>query len=431
MADDRHDDASQEGGALKHPLATDIKTTGSASEAPDQAASELADGAAGNAQDNASKVEGWQAHSSAADLEADRTAGMADESGSGDADRAPGDQQFIPQHPVAPPPRSRVLPAVFGAFSGAIAAGLVIGGAWLADWPPPSSEPQVSSAQFGDLSNRVADIESKAGKPAAPASDPAAAARIEALEKSVASLRDELTAVRGQSDKLAAGLKDGAAAAGDGGDAPDLAAINARLAQVEHQVEQTKQTLAAEATRHEPVVADDVPLRRAMAATLLNVAVRQGQPYGDLLAASKALIANPETLKPLEVFADSGVPSANALCRELLAVVPKIAPAPLPVMATTGSSIVNRLQEGAARLVHIERIDGSHTESASATVARIAASARQNDIAAAKAELKTLPSADRSAADPWIARADAYDAALAASRQFAADAMTALTKPAP
>jgi hypothetical protein len=324
------------------------------------------------------------------------------------------------------------LSAVIAAVTGAIAAGLVVGGAWLADWPPSSSSaPQVSVAQFGDLSDRVASVESKAGKPVASALDPAAAARIDALEKSVASLRGELATVRGQSDKQAAALKEGAAAPHDTDEGSDLAAIGARLAQVEHQVEQTTQTLASEAAKHETAPTDDVPLRRAVAATLLNVSVSHGQPYGDLLTASKALIADPDTLKPLEVFADSGVPSANVLCRELLATVPKLAPAPSPVMATTGSSIVNRLQEGAARLVHIERVDGSHTESASATIARIAASARQNDIAAAKAELKTLPSADRTAAEPWLARADAYDAALAASRQFAADAMTALTKPAP
>jgi hypothetical protein len=356
----------------------------------------------------------------------------ADQAGSGDAGEAAGDQQPIGEQPVYPPPPSRALSAVIAVVTGAIGAGLVIGGSWLADWPPSSSAsaPQVSMAQFADLSNRVASVESKADRPGAPASDPAAAARVDALEKSVASLRGELTAVRDQSDKLAAGLKDTAAAPHDADEGSDLAAISARLAQVEHQVEQTTQTRAAEATKHDATPADDVPLRRAVAATLLNVSVRHGQPYGDLLTASKALIADPDTLKPLEVFADSGVPSANVLCRELLAVVPKLAPAP-PVMATTGSSIVNRLQEGAARLVHIERVDGSHKESASATVARIAASARQNDIAAAKAELKTLPSADRTAAEPWIARADAHDAALAASRQFAADAMTALTKPAP
>jgi hypothetical protein len=432
MADDRHDDVSQDGSSQKHSLATDVETT-ETSKTSDHAGSGLAGGAADDKRDDASQEGSWQSHSSDTDREANGISGTAGDTGSGDAHGATDDQQPVGEQPVYPPPRSRTLSAVIAAISGAIAAGLVVGGAWLADWPPSSSAPQVTTAQFGDLSNRVASVESKAGRPVAAPLDPAAAARIDALEKSVASLRGELATVRGQSDKLAAGSKDGAAVPHDADDASDLAAISARLAQVEHQVEQTTQTLTAETTKHDtaPVQADDVPLRRAVAATLLNVSVRNGQPYGDLLAASRALVADPDTLKPLEVFADSGVPSANVLCRELLAVVPKLAPAPPPVMATTGSSIVNRLQEGAARLVHIERVDGSHTESASATIARIAASARQNDIAAAKAELKTLPSADRTAAEPWLARADAYDAALAASRQFAADAMTALTKPAP
>ncbi|WP_439923282.1 COG4223 family protein [Nitrobacter sp. JJSN] len=429
MADDRHDDASQEGSSQKHSPATDIETTETLKTA-DHAGSGLAGGAADDRRDDASQEGSWQSHSSAADPDANRISGTGD-TGSGDVGGAVDDQQPVGGQLVSPPPRSRALSAVIAAITGAIAAGLVVGGAWLADWPPSSSSaPQVSGAQFSDLSDRVASVESKAGKPVASALDPAAAARIDALEKSVASLRGELATVRGQSDKQAAALKEGAAAPHDADETSDLAALSARLAQVEHQVEQTTQTLTSEATKHDTAPADNVSLRRAVAATLLNVSVRQGQPYGDLLAASKALIADPDTLKPLEAFADSGVPSANVLCRELLAIVPKLAPAPTPVMATTGSSIVNRLQEGAARLVRIERLDGSHTESASATVARIAASARQNDVVAAKAELNSLPPADRTAAELWITKADAHDAALAASHQFAVDAMAALTKPA-
>jgi hypothetical protein len=451
MADDRHDDASQEGSPQKHSLPTDIETTGT-SEAADHAG--VAEGGTADDQQTVDQQtvgepsvpshEPFRAFSAADDshddashLEANRISGTADDAGSGDASGAADDRQPIDEQPAPPRAPSRALSAVIAAVTGAVAAGLVVGGMQLAGWPPSSSAPpssapppqaQVSMAQFGDLSNRVARVESTASRPAAPTPDPAAAARISALEKSVASLRDELATVRGQSDSLAATLKEGTAVLPrEADDASDLAAINARLAQVE----QATQTLTAEATKHDAAPADDVPLRRAVAATLLNVSVRHGQPYGDLLAASKALVADPDTLKPLEVFADSGVPSATVLCRELLAIVPKLAPAPAPVMATTGSTIVDRLQEGAARLVRIERIDGSHTESASAVVARIAASARQNDVATAKAELNALPPADRTAAEPWLARADAHDAALAASRQFAADAMTALTKPAP
>jgi hypothetical protein len=44
--------------------------------------------------------------------------------------------------------------------------------------------------------------------------------------------------------------------------------------------------------------------------------------------------------------------------------------------------------------------------------------------------LLTLSPADRAPAQAWLDKAAARDAALAASRQFAADAMAALAKPA-
>jgi hypothetical protein len=64
-------------------------------------------------------------------------------------------------------------------------------------------------------------------------------------------------------------------------------------------------------------------------------------------------------------------------------------------------------------------------------VSRAAAAARSNDVVTAKRELLTLSPADRAAIQPWLDKVDARDAALAASRQFAADAVAALSKPAP
>jgi hypothetical protein len=457
MADDKHNDASQEGNS--RPLSAGDETTGiaetaehavptDAGEAGDQQAISVAN----DTQDDAHQDRGWQHQSSAADLEANRISGTSDDAGSASGEAA--DHQPLGEQPV-PPPRSpsRASSALIAAFTGAVAAGLVVGGAWLADWPPSSSASssasQVSAAEFGALANRVARVESTASKPAASSLDQAAATRIDNLDKSVASLREELTTlrgelatVRGQSDKPAAALKDGSPvlqhdADGASDVAPsDLAAISARLAQTEQQVEQTTQALTAEiakrgaeTTRHDTAPISDGPLRQAVAATLLNVAVRQGQPYSDWLAASKTLISDPDTVKPLEMFADSGVPSANVLCRELLAIVPKLEPPPVKISA---NDIVNRLQESAVRLVHIERADAPPAgESASAVVARIKAAARQNDVAAARKELNTLPPTDRTAAEPWIAKVDARDAALATARQFASEAMAALAKPAP
>jgi hypothetical protein len=91
---------------------------------------------------------------------------------------------------------------------------------------------------------------------------------------------------------------------------------------------------------------------------------------------------------------------------------------------------MDRLQAGAAKLVRIERTDAVGAGNGGA-VARAAAAARSNDIAAARRELLTLSPADRAAVQPWLDKVDMRDAALAASRQFAADAMAALSKPAP
>jgi hypothetical protein len=160
---------------------------------------------------------------------------------------------------------------------------------------------------------------------------------------------------------------------------------------------------------------------------LLDVSVRHGDPYTTALAAAKSLTADADALKPLDGFAASGVPSANALSRELLTLVPKLSP-PVPENSTTGSGLVDRLQAGAAKLVRIQRTDAVGNDRG-AVVARVTAAALRNDMAEARRELNTLAPADRAAAQAWLDKADARDAALAASRQFAAEAMAALAQP--
>ena len=108
--------------------------------------------------------------------------------------------------------------------------------------------------------------------------------------------------------------------------------------------------------------------------------------------------------------------------------MPKLSP-PAAVNSTTGSGLVDRLQAGAAKLVRIERTDQAGNDRG-AIVARVTAAALRNDFAVARRELNTLAPADRTAAQAWLDKADARDAALAASRQFAAEAMAALAKPA-
>ena len=164
-----------------------------------------------------------------------------------------------------------------------------------------------------------------------------------------------------------------------------------------------------------------------VAASLLDAYARQGDPYVAVLAAAKSLTADADALKPLDGFAASGVPNPVTLCRELLTLVPKLSP-PAPENSTTGTGIVDRLEAGASKLVKIERTDASGSDRG-AIVTRVMAAALRNDLPETRRELNTLAPADRAVAQSWIDKANARDAALAASRQFADQAMADLAKP--
>jgi len=330
-----------------------------------------------------------------------------------------------PPEPASREPAPAISPWVIAAMSGAVAASLVICVGWMLGWPavlPATSSPPSNAAMVDDLAARVAGIEARISKPAAAVPDPAMANRVEALEKSVASLRGDLSGLRAQSEKLSAAVNDVKSAPRESAPSVDLSAINERIAQVER----AARAQASETAQQGAKPADDVPLRRVVAASVLDVSARQGEPYVAALAAAKTLAENADALKPLDGFATTGVPSAASLSRELLTLVSKLLPA--QENPTGGSGIVDRLQAGAAKLVRIERTDGVGNDRG-AVVARVTAAALHNDFAEARRELKTLAPADRAAAQGWLDKADARDAALAASRQFASEAMAALAKP--
>jgi hypothetical protein len=276
-------------------------------------------------------------------------------------------------------------------------------------------------ADVDALASRVAQIETR---PVA-APDRSLATRIDTLEKSIAVLRGELAAAKTQSDRVVADLNQLKSAPRTADGVVDLEPINERLGQIERTASELKSAAAQQNAK--PV--DDAALRRVVAASLLDTSVRQSEPYAAALAAVKPLASNANQLKPLDAFATTGVPNAAALSRELLALLPKLTPTPTAASAA-GAGFMDRLQTGAAKLVRIERTDAVGAGNGGA-VARAAAAARSNDIAAARRELLTLSPADRAAVQPWLDKVDMRDAALAASRQFAADAMAALSKPAP
>ena len=362
------------------------------------------------------------------DLEATEISG---ESRSAGAEAEPGADAGASANPEPEPSvqrRPMMSSAIISAVTGACAAALVIVAAWQMGWlgqaaPPPA--PAVSQAVIDGIASRLAAVESRADKPASPAPDPAAAAHVDALQKSVASLSSDLAALRAQSEKLAADVNNIKSAPRDAAATPDLSAINERIAGLERAARAQTTEIAQENAK--PV--DDVALRRIVAASLLDVLVRTGEPYPAALSAAKSLAPNPDTLKPLDAFAASGVPSVARA-------QPRTAGAGAKTVAAAGK-FHHRLHAGrqaAGERVQTRshRAHGRGRQRPAATWSRASPPPHlRNDYKEARRELETLPASDRAAAQAWLEKADARDAALAVSRQFASEAMTALAKPAP
>ena len=339
---------------------------------------------------------------------------------------------------LQPKSPSRVAAIFMSALTGAAAAALVLGVAKQAGWldtPPPKLPADiVSKSDVDALGTRVAKIESDAAKPVPapkPVTDPALVTRLDAVEKALASLRSEVAAARGQGEKLAAAFNDiksasRQAAISSPAASGDTSALEERIGKIERAT--AALSAAAAAPPPPPQAAPEDPaVRRMAAATALDAAVRQGEPYVTALAAVRSAGSDSDVLKPLDAFAASGVPTANALSRELLPLLPKLAPKLEPQPAPSG--IVERLQQSATKLVRIQRTDAAASGNAG-ILARAASAAQRDDVTEAKRELLQLPVADRAIAQAWLTKADAREAALAASRQFTADTMAALSKPA-
>ena len=364
------------------------------------------------------------------------------------AHAAAGDE---PKASVEPPPRSLASSVLLPSVSGAVAAAILMAVLWIAavplfPAPPAPTGPAATApdtAAVDALSARVAAVESRAPA-AAPQPDPALAQRVEALEKTVAALNSGgttapapvapaapaadpalagriaalETAIAALRDEAASRTPAATAAAAAPGD--ELASLEDRLSQLEAAAKAPAQAAPAAAA---PVV-DDTPLRRVVAATLLELSVRQGTPYEALLKVAQPFASDAAALKPLELFAASGVPSPVVLSRELIALLPKLSPG----QETSGASLLDRLQAGADRMVRIQRPDGIAGPDRIAILSRVSAAAHRNDLAEARKELAALAPAERAPAQPWIEKVEARDAAVAASRQFAAAALAALPK---
>jgi hypothetical protein len=386
----------------------------------------------------------------ATEVDADKPAAAA-EPGPSEADNARSDTGQQTGGPAPSRPRSSINSVVGGIVAGAAGAIAVVAigaGLWAGGYVPPGLSPPSSSAQppnnaaIADISARLNKIEGAIAtrqQPAPPPQpDPALLSRLAAAEAATKSLGDSLAALTRRVDDVATAAQgalaqaksasiaaDAAKNAAQAGVArSDLDAVAARIAPLES----TIKTLADD-LKHRTATADDRAARLTIAAEALRAAVERGAPYQAELAAAKSLGADPAATAPLEAFAASGVPSAAALGRELASLVPALQQAAEP--AASNSSFLSRLESNAQHLVRITPVDAPPGDDPSSVVTRIGVDAAHADIAAALADIAKLPDAAKPRAAAWVEKAQARNAAIAASRKLAADALVALSKPNP
>jgi hypothetical protein len=367
------------------------------------------------------------------------------------AAKAPSDGGQQTGEPAPGRPRSSIKSAVAGIVGGAAGAIAVIAigaGLWFGGYVPPglvpaSPSPQpTNNAAIDEISARLNKIEGaiatqhQAVPPPQP--DPALVSRLATAEAATKSLSDSLAALTHRIDDAAAAAQNALAqaksasiaadaaksAAQTGVARSDLDALAARIAPLES----TVKTLADD-IKHETATADDRAARLTVAAEALRATVERGAPYQAELAAAKSLGADQSATAPLEAFAEAGVPSAKALAHELASLAPALQQAAEP--AASNSSFLGRLENNARRLVVITPVDAPPGDDPASVVTRIDVDAAHSDIAAALADIAKLPDAAKPVAAAWVEKAQARNAAIAASRKLAADALAALSKPNP
>jgi hypothetical protein len=310
-----------------------------------------------------------------------------------------------------------------------------------------------NSAAAADLADRVQKLEAQVAQAARatqggarPATaDPAQANRVAALETQLKSLGETVATLGQRTESSAAAntaalneLSQKLARPDTPGPESDeksdanaalLAALANRVDALEGSAKTTETTLAAELAKRVAENADDRSVRTAVIAAALATAVERGRPFVAELQAAQQQAADPEMLAPLAPFAATGLPNANALVRELSSLEPALLRA--AETAPPEGGFLAKLQSHAERLVRIRPIEEIAGDEPAAVIARVEIKAARGDLPGALLELDKLPPPLRAPAQPWIDKAQARATALAASRRFAADALTTLAKPSP
>jgi hypothetical protein len=352
---------------------------------------------------------------------------------------------------------SRAAPYAIGILIGAVAAGAIATGLWIAGFNPahetatppstaaapsaPPAAPAAQPAKVADADEISARLDKIQQALQAPRPDAALGNRVTTAEAQTKALGDSLVALTRRVDEAAAASQTAlaqakaAVAAAEaaksatqaGAQRSELETLAGRIAALEGAVKSLSADVAQRASSSN---ADDRTTRLTVAAEALRAAVERGAPYQAELGAVTALGAAQDATAALEPFAVHGVPNAAELGSELAALAPALYRA--TEAEPNDNSFLARLENHAQKLVRITPAGTSAVatgDDPASAIARINAAAARGDNAAALTDIAKLPDAARALTDGWVKKAEAREAAIAASQHIAAAALAALGKP--
>lgn len=349
----------------------------------------------------------------------------------------------------APPARSRSGFRIVGLVLGALALFAIGlgGGYWLSLNAPSlfgaapvtaASPVPVQVMTDPALLDRLGKLEAALNTPRA--QDPQLLSRVVAAEAAAKTAADFMTTRERRSDEIAAmaqEARDRAATAASAateamkkaGAVPeqqrvDLTPLNTRIAALEGAIKANQAEIARSA---KAATSDDARGRLAVVALALRNAAESGEPFAAELAAVKALGGDAGVVKALESFAAGGIPTADALGRELSALMPQVWKAGRAAESSEGGFLA-RLQANAEKIVRVRPAGEAGGDDAAHVKARIEARAQAANVRGALAEFAKLAPEARAPADGWIKKAQARETALAAARTLSQAALGALAK---
>jgi hypothetical protein len=293
-----------------------------------------------------------------------------------------------------------------------------------------------------DLAGRLARLETQLATPQPPIADAALANRIATLEGDLKALGERVGVLGRRNDEIISAANDArkradaaAAALADVKKAQasspsdvqrtDIDALAGRIAALEQAAKALQAQLGARANAD----STDRSLRRVVVANALNAAVERGVPFTAELAAAKAAVPDSKALTALEPFATPGVPNTITLGRELTALVPALVKA--TGASTREGGILDRLMANAEKVVRVRPVEEAAGDDLITVLQRIEVRAHQGNLAGALADIAKLPEPARALTKEWVAKVEARNAAIEASRKFSADALAAIGKPSP